>query len=323
MTARAWPGAVLIVIAIAGCDAIGPSKRGGLPAYDVIDLDALIAVEAAEIAGVNDQLQVIGQRPVDGRKRGFIWEDGVLSELPCLPKAINSKGQVGCAIPSDTGDLPAMWDNGTVTQLMPQVGSVTHISDSGHVVGITRITNGGGGFSVVYRWRAGVLQIGYVATGSGRPNNNGDVPFTPGSILYPKAMVWYAAGGLSNTFGTWHRYSYAYAINDGGAVAGSGERVPGTRAFVAQKTTGEFRADSIGPSDARGAVDINNAGFVIGTSDGGPFLWQAGVYRTVAQLLTTSEWSVTQVIALTPGVRILARANRAGRHSLVVLEPRR
>jgi hypothetical protein len=80
-------------------------------------------------------------------------------------------------------------------------------------------------------------------------------------------------------------------------------------------------ADSIGPSDATSATDINNSGFVIGESSSGPFLWRGGITKPIAGLVADQEWSVTSAIALTPDLRIFARAERAGRTAYVVLTP--
>src|SRR5262245_20431117 len=74
----------------------------------------------AAIVGVNDRMQVAGQRVVNGVAQGFLWESGTLTDLPCLPRALNAKGQVACEIPTDTGTIPALWDNGTLTPVMQQ-----------------------------------------------------------------------------------------------------------------------------------------------------------------------------------------------------------
>jgi uncharacterized membrane protein len=318
---------VFVVIALAGCDLFNPPGSDGFPRYEVTDLSALVALDAPTIVGVNDEMQVVGHRLVDGVARGFFWDDGTLSELDCLPTALNAKGQVGCIIPTDSGDRPGLWESGTLTQLMPQRGSVTHMSDSGHVVGIASARFGGVSQDVVYRWRAGILALGYVSGPPGKPNNAGDVPFPPGAALNSQARVWYAAGGMSNDFGSFNRWAFPKAINDSGTVVGRGERVPvpgsgyGTsRAFVAPRAA-LYVEDSIGPSDASDAVDINNLGFVIGQASGGTFLWRAGVFKPIADLLETPEWIVTSVISLTPEGRILARAEISGRKAFVVLTP--
>jgi probable HAF family extracellular repeat protein len=78
-------------------------------------------------------------------RRGFIWRHGVVTELGTFdgvgttPRAINERGQVIGLSGSDTGLIPFLWQNGTLTNLLAghpgQSGTVDDINDAGMAVG--------------------------------------------------------------------------------------------------------------------------------------------------------------------------------------------
>ena len=301
-----------------GCDwGVGPSSQR-FQRYTVTDLNSVLGLPDATINAVNDSSHIVGRRLVGGETRGFRWSDGLLADLPCLPTAINTKGQIGCNIAGSGGIEPAMWDAGDLIHVLPagRTGSVEFLTDSGHVVGSTLVS----GSSGMYRWRGGALSEFGFRFATGQPNNAGDVPMSPNVGLYNRARVWFGDGSESNEFGSWHRYSRATAINDAGDVVGAGERVPGTLAFLARKGT-PYVADSIGPPGNGGAVAIDNSGLVIGYGDGGTFVWKEGRSKWLADLLDTPGWTIAAVLSATPRGRILARGSNTHGTSYVLLTP--
>lgn len=89
---------------------------------------------------LNDSGQVAGTYLPAGAtaEHGFRWQKGVLTDLGALsPVSLNGQGQV-LADSATTYGLAFVWDHGSVTQLLPEVGAVampTLINDNGLVAG--------------------------------------------------------------------------------------------------------------------------------------------------------------------------------------------
>ncbi|MBN1341503.1 MAG: DUF3466 family protein [Phycisphaerae bacterium] len=105
---------------------------------------------------INDSNQVVGSsKDASDRNRGFIWQDGVMSNLGALPDyeadsqalAINESGQV-IGISSDANDATRsfLWQNGSMTDLglLPGYPNIVAaaINDKGVIVGAAADPNG-------------------------------------------------------------------------------------------------------------------------------------------------------------------------------------
>jgi probable HAF family extracellular repeat protein len=93
---------------------------------------------------LNDRGQVAGTYlPAGGaQEHGFLWRKGVFTDLGALsPVGLNDEGEILVSSATTYG-LAFVWEHGSITQLLPAVGSVAApmaISDCGLVVG----TSGG------------------------------------------------------------------------------------------------------------------------------------------------------------------------------------
>lgn len=99
--------------------------------------------------GINDAGQVAGYsaNAQGGGGHGFIWQDGLISDIGCpptwksvVPTAIDNQGRiVGYAIAFDYSYHAFVWQNGVMTELPPPAGyqdaSANDINDLGQVVG--------------------------------------------------------------------------------------------------------------------------------------------------------------------------------------------
>lgn len=91
---------------------------------------------------LNDYGQVAGTYlPVgSAQEHGFLWQKGVFTDLGALsPVSLNDEGQV-LAGSTTTYGLAYIWERGTVTQLLPETGTVampTMVNDNGLAVGVS------------------------------------------------------------------------------------------------------------------------------------------------------------------------------------------
>jgi probable HAF family extracellular repeat protein len=191
---------------------------------------------------INDRGQVVGYDPDGGP--GFLWENGVRTDLDIGARAVNNAGQI--AGQNYLGSA-AIWDKGRIIDL----GTLGHgpsgvdlsgaldINDRGQVVGFTSVQGGDGNHA--FLWDKGVMT------------------------------------DLGTLGGDW---SEARAINNAGQIVGySGTSEPyGIHAFLWDKGV-MVDLGTLGGPYAQ-AFGINEKGDIVGTSgpyeaigSGQPILW--------------------------------------------------
>lgn len=221
--------------------------------------------------GINGEGQIVGESIVPVPKplyierfsHAFLSEHGALTDLGSafedpitIARAINDAGQIvgysHCGCQATPGPRAFLWDDETVTSLGTFGGSSSRafdINNHGHVVGEAERLSSRSGQVVAsmqaFLWRDGRLtNLGTLGgtEGTARGNNEaGQVvgwSTTPGGDTH--AFLWQggtmydlndlilpAEGGVLQK---------AYAINNAGAIAGSGERNGRTRAFLLTPT---------------------------------------------------------------------------------------
>jgi len=273
-----------LVIGSAGCeDPIEPSPSGAHEApvlasiiltpdgaYAAIDLG--VPGETSYATAVNSVGQVVGRRTTaSGDQRGFLWENGTLTDLGTLggnvsyPFAINDAGQVIGSSATATGDEQAfLWEEGSMTLIT--LGGTTSIAfainAAGQVVGTSTIA-GGNAYGHAFLWENGsITDLG-----------------TLGGALSDCRILGHSGG-----------CSIAQDINDAGQVMGYSSTPQGSiHGFLWQNgvTTDLGILGAFGSSFP---FDINGVGQIVGWSTASsldanhPFLWDGGVMTDLGTL---------------------------------------
>ena len=187
---------------------------------------ATFASGDGRVNGINNSGQIVG-RDFTGRSRGFVWRDGVATEIHPAGAVgswgvgINNLGQVVGGYRSESARTHAfLWDNGTFTDLGSPGGfgsSARSINDRSQIVGAYPILGGG---SVGFLWEDGVMTDlplipndinfhGEIVGGSGRA-----------AVIWTDEQLWNLNDLLLGE-SEW-RLDVAKQVNDQGQILGYG-----------------------------------------------------------------------------------------------------
>ncbi len=244
------------------------------PSYTVTDLGTLTESPSSGAEAINESGQIVGwsgSGPDAGDTRGFIWQDGEMTDLGAFGDEeysrafdVNGSAQVVGESsypvgPNGNGATKAFrWQNGQMTDLgallaAPDEESHAYATnDSGQVVGKSKAQDQTGGF-----WDHAFLYSGGTMKDLGTLGPSG----SPGE-------------------------SVAYGINASGQVVGEAdlEDFGGTHAFLWEN--GQMRDLGTLAGSYSVAYDINDNGQVVGESASRGFLWQSG--------------AMTELVGITP-----------------------
>jgi probable HAF family extracellular repeat protein len=250
---------------------VSPSSRRGYrarcrPRLELLEDRRLLAVTVVDIGvlpggtyshayAINNAGQVVGYADAaDGNPHAFIWQDGVMTDLGVLDGGtssgaydISSTGVVVGNSVGPRGTHAVVWENGVISDLGsldPNGGrsSAWGINDAGQIVGASTLP--------------------------GDPNE-------PHAVLYDHGSI----TEIPSQFGG--DYSYAYDINNQGAIVGfAGDTAGNYRAFLYQD--GVMTDIGTLGGDRGKAYRLNESGQIIGVaSEGGrydkSFLYSNGV----------------------------------------------
>lgn len=230
-------------------DALGKKPSPGGSGITIVDLGTL-GGSSSTAHGINDQKQIVGfSTTIGGAGRGFLWDDGVLTNLGTLPGmthssayAINEAGQIVGSSSAGAGTARAfLWSAGAMQELLPPLGyccsEAFAINDDGLVAGSVSVTFGSPHAAI---WRDGVAtDLQESGPGEGYAwdiNASGQVVGT----FYSD----FASGGAQGSF-TWTEGDDALQLLDGSADGGE-------------------------------ALAINNAGQIVGWNGGVAYYWDDG-----------------------------------------------
>src|SRR5215208_6925166 len=269
----------MLLLTLSGGGSSLPTAVAQTAMYTVTDLGVLPGASDSYAYGINDRGQVVGE----SSGRAFLWQDGRMISLGALgdgnkgsARAINNNGQiVGTSTFSSTslathafvfavdatGNVISRTDLGT---LPGHIGSIAHaINDMGRVAGYS-----GSQCCVAVYWDGGKITVlarldtqNPVNWAAYAVNASGQMAGWEGSF----AMAWDPAPRRLPANGE------GYGINDTGQIVGAA-RAPGashSTAFLLNPGAGAALNLGTLPGGVNsGAFDINNAGEVVGYSDG-------------------------------------------------------
>lgn len=262
-------------------------RAGGL-APAVRDLPLPEGANASVAYGLNDAGQVVGTAitAAGSGERAFVYDEptGVLTLLPSLPdgqnraeaRAVSSTGQtvVGSAFTGQSFSGPGVgapafpifhavvWRNGVVRDLgtlggqAGEFGYATDVNDAGQIVGTS-------GLRAFLYQNDKMTALGGEQTSAEAINSRGDVAGGDRG----EAAVWPAGSGERRLGKLNGNSTYAWDINDAGAVVGGGgsDSSPGAFLYDGGRMTGLNRRIPANSGWALNvAYGINNRGQIVG-----------------------------------------------------------
>ncbi len=265
--------------------ALATVPRGAVPSYSVTDLGSFGTVQSAQAFDVNDAGQVVGRAATSA----FLWENGAKTALATLgghagiANALNEAGQIvgHSTFATLSPGRAVLWQNGTVTNLTPDLpstesSSAIGINESGQIVGNI-------GYSVGFFWENGArTSLGHLGGGGTFASDINDSGLVVGASytsemtplgLMQHPFVW--QNGVMTDLGLLDDSDEdggAAAINNLGQIVGSsGSTDPETyaqsyRAFL--YSNGVMTALPV-PSSEAFAGDINDSGTIVGSMRAG------------------------------------------------------
>lgn len=264
--------AAIVILSSAVFSASGPAFAE--TRYRITDLGDLPGgTDFSAASGLSESGLVVGWSTAETGTRGFLWHDGVMTdvgELPGGPHTGDSFISMSYAVNDAAQVVGKAWDGETTRAFHWEAGEMM---DLGDLPGASRVASASDINS------AGQV-VGY------------SVGQEPGERGFGHATLWESRGAVIQGLGDLpggRNYSAAHAINDAGQVVGESEAASGTRAFLwASGSPMVDLGDLPGGSDESIAHDINNAGLIVGESEAaeGPraFLWEAGVMINLGDL---------------------------------------
>lgn len=239
--------AVMVAATAAGVSPADAAAGPSTAAVTGIDIDP--GHSSSWTTGINDGNEVVGGHDVDNQTHGFVWRDGIVTDLGTraggdysLAEAINRSGDIVGESGSYTapGQIHAvLWRGGTAVKDLGTLGGnsfATAINDNGVIVGSSELQPSGAQFRAVM-WRQGAMRV---------------LPTMPGS--------YYDVPNLLNASGTAAGYSV----------------LPSGTPHAALWVNGTIQDLGLGR-----AIGLNNLGQVLveGVDPQGrtyPFLWDHG-----------------------------------------------
>jgi probable HAF family extracellular repeat protein len=301
--------AVMVAATAAGVSPADASAGPSTAAVTGIDIDP--GHSSSWPTGINDGNQVVGGHDVDDQTHGFVWRDGIVTDLGTraggdysLAESINCNGDIVGESGSYTapGQIHAvLWRGGAAIKDLGTLGGnsfATAINDSGVIVGSSELQPSGAQFRAVM-WRQGVMRVLPTMPGSyyDMPNLlNASGTAAGYSVLpsgTPHAALW--VNGTIQDLGL----GRAIGLNSLGQVLVEG--------VDAQGRTYPFLWDHgrkiTFPASVLAATALNDRGQVAGTylpagaAQAHGFLWHAGALTDLGLLAPVSLNDEGQILA--------------------------
>ena len=284
---------LILAVAITGVFLTNTGFAEILP-YEIIDLGTL-GGNMSHAYSINDAGQVVGQsRTASGGYHAFLWDStsGMTDLGSGWAMGINDAGQVVGGQVVGYSDYHAfLWEDGEMLDLGTLGGSESEahaINEAGQVVGAAE-TISGQTHAFLWDSTSGMTDLGVLSGSYSRAysiNNAGQVVGDSGGTF-----LWDSTSGITELD---PGISHAYAINDFGQVVGWAPRGE-ENAVIWSEGVVTYILESE-DSDWSWAYDINNAGQVVGLSQGpldafdGAFLWDSTNGAVLLEDLLTADF---------------------------------
>lgn len=306
------------------------------PRFTVTDLGTLGG--ASEAFAISENGKVAGMYTPGSYEQAFLWEDGVMQGLGTLggsrsqARGVNDAGQVvGYSQTSSGYNHAFLWENGAMQDLGTFPGGIVSmanaINNSGQVAGHSSYGASGGYELHAFRWSGGMTDLGTLggdASWGYGINESGHVVGQSMIAPYPDntghAFLW--SGGMQDLgTGGWI-HSRAMGMNDNGDVVGLLGNDDGTNTYHAFLWSGGIQ-DLGGPQKM--ALDINNAGLIVGESGQGglqAILWENGQMKDLNTLIDAgSGWVLQSARAINEKGQIVGKGSFNGATRAFMLTP--
>lgn len=340
----------------------GPSVQRGRAAqlrYEIIDLGYLNAPGLPNLyvyaSSLNDHGVAVGSivAPLNGRSYGFIWQDGMMTELlvhspgvfipHVIPQCISNGGHVsGHARASFGNDLPVRWSDGPADGFIlfgfpgsPIFGRTHGVNDSGKAVGSSAhyFANRHG-----FVWELGTMTDIGVLPGSAPTdrsvalgiNSLGEVACYSGFPGSSNPCLWQSGQAMID-LGIMPGYSSAQpsesnCINNLAHVVGWSTGQGQARATLwsnGQIIDLGYLPTSNPNTTASYALGINDRDEIVGISNGKAFLWRNGRMFDLNDFLQTdSDWSIlSSAVDINEHGWILGKGIRNGFNRSFIMKP--
>ena len=262
---------------------------------------------AGQAEGINNRGEVTGwmygSSPIPGHV-AFTWSNGQLQNLGVPAGEYASQGfsiSNNGFIAGDTNQRPAVWHDGQWT-VVALYGTLNDVNESGVAVGAMRFPGKLDASAATYK-NGIVTDLGTIPGGTGYSfawgvNNSGTIvgiaglPTPPFSGLHKYHAFVYENGAMTDAGTAGGTSSYLYDINNSGMAVGCVETTSGRLvASVYQQGVWQPLVDIAGNSCARA---LNERGDVVGSSDGGGWLYSNGTLTMLNQIPEVRAAGYTQ-----------------------------
>lgn len=322
----------------------------GLPAvhaqeYTITAIDPLADGTVTNGRDINGsgQVVVMSDTAAAGGSRVLLWSGGTSTTLGIVAGespdgyAINASGQI-VGISVDAAALTirgVLWSGGTLTDLGHLGGTNTYawdLNDGGVVVGQSLPVAGAVNYRA-FRWQGGVMtSLETLAGGSGGVgggvNNLGQIVGQADTAGETHAVMWSAAGVITDLGTLGGNSGIAWAVNESGVIVGQSKTAAGLdHAFM--YTTGGGMTD-LGTLGGNWSVasDVNESGVVVGSAFNAGGLSRAFIYDTAngmrdlnGLIPSGTDWILTTGAAINDSGQITGTGTLAGQTRAFVLTP--
>lgn len=273
------------------------SPLAAAQSYTLRDLTPLPNGGTSSAAALNNSGIVAGSSNLsNGNLHAVIWTSGGIHDIGTLggtsaasaASGINDSGQVTGSSELTNHNIWHAFSY-TTTGGMQDLGTLGGqssfgyaINNAGQIVGTSDLSDGVTTHAFLWTSAGGMQDLGSLNGNSYALaiNNAGEIVgyYAYSGTIY-HAFAWTPANGMQDIGSLDGASSFAYAINNAGAIAGIGFSTPNTPPYYrAARWSPSFILEDIGAGPESAAYAISDAGQITGTAAFGAFIWTAAAH---------------------------------------------